>query len=145
MVAGFIFLSQFLRKLTSASKMFPLCYCCCCCCFPACSHHVQCLTCSQGKPKTLGAWSAPLSSNALIGSSSSRESSNLLSRILWLLLQIIPYQSHAGGAGIACWQSERLQIRIPAGAAGEFSSPGLTLRADSYSGVRSTPCDRSGM
>ena len=28
---------------------------------------------------------------------------------------------------------ERLQIRIPTGAAGEFSSPGLTLCADSYS------------
>ena len=28
---------------------------------------------------------------------------------------------------------ERLRVRIPAGAAGEFSSPGLTLCADSYS------------
>ena len=28
---------------------------------------------------------------------------------------------------------ERLRVRIPAGAAGEFSSPWLTLRADSYS------------
>ena len=34
---------------------------------------------------------------------------------------------------------ERLQIRIPAGAAGEFSSPGSTFCADSYFSIRSTP------
>ena len=40
--------------------------------------------------------------------------------------------------GIACLYSaglviERLRVRIPAGAAGEFSSPELTLCVDSYS------------
>ena len=34
---------------------------------------------------------------------------------------------------------ERSRVRIPAGAAGEFSSPGLTFCADSYFGIRSTP------
>ena len=34
---------------------------------------------------------------------------------------------------------ERSRVRIPAGAAGEFSSPGSTFCADSYFGVRSTP------
>ena len=34
---------------------------------------------------------------------------------------------------------ERLRVRIPAGAAGEFSSPGSTFCADSYFGIRSTP------
>ena len=34
---------------------------------------------------------------------------------------------------------ERLRVRIPAGAAGEFSSPESTLCADSYSVVRSIP------
>ena len=34
---------------------------------------------------------------------------------------------------------ERLRVRIPAGAAGELSSPGSTFSADSYFGVRSTP------
>ena len=34
---------------------------------------------------------------------------------------------------------ERLRVRIPPNAAGEFSSPGLTLCADSLFGVRSTP------
>ena len=47
------------------------------------------------------------------------------------------------GAGIACWLEhwaliERLRVRIPAVAAGEFSSPVLTLCADLF-GVRSTP------
>ena len=32
---------------------------------------------------------------------------------------------------------ERLRVRNPAGAAGEFSSPELALCADSYLGVRS--------
>ena len=41
-------------------------------------------------------------------------------------------------SGIACWQSarpaiKRLQVQIPAEAAGEFSSPELILCADSYS------------
>ena len=34
---------------------------------------------------------------------------------------------------------ERSRVRIPAGAAGEFSSPGSTFYADSYFGIRSTP------
>ena len=34
---------------------------------------------------------------------------------------------------------ERLRVRTPEGAAGEFSSPELTLCADSFFGVRSTP------
>ena len=33
----------------------------------------------------------------------------------------------------------RLQVRVPAEAAGEFSSPELTLCAGSYFSVRSTP------
>ena len=31
---------------------------------------------------------------------------------------------------------ERSRVRIPAGAAGEFSSPGSTFYADSYFGIR---------
>ena len=31
---------------------------------------------------------------------------------------------------------ERSQVRIPAGAAGDFSSPGSTFCADSYFGIR---------
>ena len=34
---------------------------------------------------------------------------------------------------------ESLRVRIPAGAAGEFSSPASTFCADSYFGIRSTP------
>ena len=34
---------------------------------------------------------------------------------------------------------ERSRVRIPAGAAGEFSSPESTFYADSYFGIRSTP------
>ena len=34
---------------------------------------------------------------------------------------------------------EGSRVRIPAGAAGEFSSPGSTFCADSYFGIRSTP------
>ena len=34
---------------------------------------------------------------------------------------------------------ERWRVRIPAAAAGEFSSPGSTFRADPYFGIRSTP------
>ena len=34
---------------------------------------------------------------------------------------------------------ERSWIRIPAGVAGEISSPGSTFCADSYFGIRSTP------
>ena len=45
---------------------------------------------------------------------------------------------HSNKARIASWQSAgleigRLRVRIPAEAAGGFSSPELTLRADSYS------------
>ena len=39
---------------------------------------------------------------------------------------------------------ERLQVRIPAGAAGEFSSPELTLCADSHSVSVPPPCYRCG-
>ena len=35
--------------------------------------------------------------------------------------------------------TERSQVQIPAGAAGEFSSPGSTICADSYFGIHSTP------
>ena len=34
---------------------------------------------------------------------------------------------------------ERSQVRIPAGAAGEFPSPGSSFSADPYFGIRSTP------
>ena len=34
---------------------------------------------------------------------------------------------------------ERSRVRVPAGAAGGFSSPGSTFCADSYFGIRSTP------
>ena len=34
---------------------------------------------------------------------------------------------------------ERSRVRIPAGTAGEVSSPGSTFCADSYFGIRSTP------
>ena len=34
---------------------------------------------------------------------------------------------------------ERSRVRIPAGTAGEFSSPGSTFSADSDFGIRSTP------
>ena len=34
---------------------------------------------------------------------------------------------------------ERSRVRIPARAAGEYSSPGSTFCADSYYGIRSTP------
>ena len=37
---------------------------------------------------------------------------------------------------------ERLRVRFPAGAAGEFSSPELTLCADSYSVSAPPPCYR---
>ena len=45
------------------------------------------------------------------------------------------------GAGIAPWLQRRTpsRVRIPAGAAGEFSSPGSTFCADSYFGIPSTP------
>ena len=34
---------------------------------------------------------------------------------------------------------ERFRVRVPAGAVGEFSSPGSTFCADFYFGIRSTP------
>ena len=40
---------------------------------------------------------------------------------------------------------ERSRVRVPAGAAVEFSSPGSTFCADSYFGIRSTPVLRSSM
>ena len=40
--------------------------------------------------------------------------------------------------------SERLRVRIPAEAAGEFSSPESTLYAESYSVSVPSPCYRSG-
>ena len=47
------------------------------------------------------------------------------------------------GSGVAQWESaglviKRSQALVPAGAAGEFSSPGSTFRADSYLGICST-------
>ena len=39
---------------------------------------------------------------------------------------------------------EKLRVQIPAEAAGDFSSPEFTLRADSYSVSVSAPCYRSG-
>ena len=45
----------------------------------------------------------------------------------------------AMGAGIAQWLERQTRVRIPAGTAGEFSSPGSTFCADSYFGIRSTP------
>ena len=43
------------------------------------------------------------------------------------------------------WPHDKwLQVRIPAGAAGEFSSPELTLYADFYSVFIPPPCYRSG-
>ena len=39
---------------------------------------------------------------------------------------------------------ERLRVRIPSGAAGEFSSPGFTLCADSYSVPVPPPYYRNG-
>ena len=52
------------------------------------------------------------------------------------------------GAGTACWLERRtrdrkLRVRIPAGAAGEFSSPVSTLCANSYSVSVPTPCYHS--
>ena len=35
---------------------------------------------------------------------------------------------------------ERSRVRIPAGTAGEFSSPGSTFCADSYFGIRQNIC-----
>ena len=54
------------------------------------------------------------------------------------------------GVRITCWKSarlmiERLRVWVLAGAAGEFSSPELTLCADSYSGSVPPPCYRSDM
>ena len=45
------------------------------------------------------------------------------------------------GAGLVI---ERLRVRIPVGAAGEFSSSVLTLCADCYSVSGTPPCYRSG-
>ena len=47
------------------------------------------------------------------------------------------------GSEVAQWESagviiKRSQALVPAGAAGEFSSPWLTFCADSYFGIRST-------
>ena len=54
-----------------------------------------------------------------------------------------------GGGGGACWLNaglviERLRVRNPAGEAGKFSSPELTLCADSYSVSVPPPCYSSG-
>ena len=40
--------------------------------------------------------------------------------------------------------TERSLVQIPAGAAGELSSPGSTFCADSYFGIRSTPVKDPG-
>ena len=52
-------------------------------------------------------------------------------------------------AGIACWSERvlmngKLRVRIPAGAAGEFSSPEFTLCTDSYSVSVPPRCYLSG-
>ena len=48
--------------------------------------------------------------------------------------------SRQKGVGIAQWTCDwKVMVWIPAGAAGEFSSPGSTFCADSYFGIRSTP------
>ena len=58
-----------------------------------------------------------------------------------------PFLSECAAFGERGWLSgqsvglviERSLVRVPAGAAGEFSSPGSTFCADSYFGIRSTP------
>ena len=64
-------------------------------------------------------------------------------------LNLFKSMSSCWGVGRACWLDaglviERLQVRIPAGAAGEFSSPESTLCADSYSVSVPLACYRSG-
>ena len=56
------------------------------------------------------------------------------------------HQVGSWGAGITQWLErraglviERSRVRIPAGAAGEFSSPGSTFCADSHFGISCTP------
>ena len=49
----------------------------------------------------------------------------------------IPYDQSYRGAGMASVAERRsrdrkVSVRVPAGAAGEFSSPGSPFRADSY-------------
>ena len=49
------------------------------------------------------------------------------------------------GAGVAQWWSdglviERSQVRVPAGAAGELSSPGFTCRAQQVFHISQTLC-----
>ena len=56
------------------------------------------------------------------------------------LINVLPLT----GVGMAQWQSnglviERSRVRVPAGAAGEFSSPGLNFCAGSYFCIFSTP------
>ena len=46
--------------------------------------------------------------------------------------------------GLMMMMIERLRVRIPAAAAGEFSSPESTLCANSYSVSVSPPCYRCG-
>ena len=46
------------------------------------------------------------------------------------------WEERRGGFGLVI---ERSRVRIPAGAAGEVSSPESTFCADSYFGIRSTP------
>ena len=55
-----------------------------------------------------------------------------------------PLTSYFRGQGLLSGQSaglmiERSQVRIPAGVAGDFSSPGSTFCADAYFGIQSTP------
>ena len=64
--------------------------------------------------------------------------------IVAILICTIGITSNNRAAGIAQWLERRTRdrkvaVRIPAGAAGEFSSPGSTFCADSYFGIPSTP------
>ena len=60
------------------------------------------------------------------------------SRAISLSLCFVPCFNCIGKSVFACWLErrtrcrKRLRVRIPGGAAGEFSSPGLTLRAVTF-------------
>ena len=63
---------------------------------------------------------------------------------LIILICTIGITSNNRAGGIAQWLERRTRdrkvaVRIPAGAAGQFSSPGSTFCADSYFGIPSTP------
>ena len=56
--------------------------------------------------------------------------------VLIIILIRVFLNEGAGSVGLVI---ERSRVQVPAGAAGEFSSPGSTFCADSYFGIRSTP------